>query len=59
MTPQTNPVLSHFLDIIKGAIGAAIAAAIIAFINYLGGHIPAVITPLAAFLSAVGAVKLG
>lgn len=56
---QPNPILKHFTDIVKGALGAALAAGIIAFLNYLGLHIPAVVTPLTALLGGVTAVKLG
>lgn len=48
----------HALDFIKGMLAAVITAAIMAAVNYIGAHIPDLVTFLTSFGVATSTIKL-
>ncbi len=58
MNGQTKTTVDHFIDVLKGALAAALVAALISFINYLGAHIGAIPTVLSMLVGGVSGVKV-
>lgn len=56
---QPSPVTKHITDIVKGAIGAVIAGALVGLLQYFGLHVPLVVTPFVAIAGGFFGVKLG
>lgn len=50
-------IWKQILDILKGAIGAALTYALLGFLQYLAGHIPDLITQLSMGTGSVIAIK--
>jgi len=54
---KSKEFATHILDVLKGAVAAAIVAAVMAFIQYLGAHIPDALEILGGPASAVAMIK--
>jgi CBS-domain-containing membrane protein len=48
---------AHLFDLLKAAIGAAITGAVVCFLNYLGAHIPDLLSPFFGTAGAFLAIK--
>ncbi|MGH7174806.1 MAG: hypothetical protein ACREGR_00405 [Minisyncoccia bacterium] len=51
-------VEQHAIDVLKGALGAAVAAFLLALMQYLGAHIGDITSTLAMVTGGVGGVKV-
>lgn len=58
MTPTSKSVFDHVIDVFKGAIGAAVAAAILTFFHYLGVDLVPVLKLAALATGGVLGVKI-
>lgn len=54
---QTRTLKDHFLDVLKGTLGAMLTAACLAGLNFLGAHIPDLIEAATTAAGGVAAIK--
>lgn len=47
----------HILDLLKGAVGAAVTAAVLALLQYLGTHIPEIVQLISMTAGGMAGVK--
>lgn len=50
-------LIDHIYDVLKGAVSAALVAGLLAFVQYLGGHIPTILQAGAVIGAGVAGVK--
>jgi hypothetical protein len=54
---MNDELRKHILDLLKGALGAAITAGTLALLQYLGAHIPELLQGISMIAAGVAGVK--